>query len=61
MVKKRFKKLKLTRHTRKVRELIPDSMAERAMTLHPLQPPAEPQVIENVPRITNETITEHRE
>jgi hypothetical protein len=60
MVKKRLKKLKL-RRVKGMRELIPDSMAERAMTLNPLQPPAEPQVVENVPRITNETITEHRE
>jgi len=60
MVRKRLRKLKLKR-VKGVRELIPDSMAEKAMTLNPLQPPAEPQVVENVPRITNETITEHRE
>src|SRR6266436_4513609 len=60
MVKKRLKKLKLKR-VKQMRELIPDAMAERAMTLNPLQPPAEQQVVENVPRITNETITEHRE
>jgi len=60
MVKKRLKKLRL-RRVKKVRELIPDSISEKAMTLNPLQSPAEPQVVQNVPRITNETITEHRE
>jgi hypothetical protein len=59
MVKKRLNKLKL-RRVKKVRELIPDSVAEKAMTLNPLQT-EEPQVVQNVPRITNETITEHRE
>lgn len=60
MVKKRLKKLRL-RRVKKVREFIPDSISEKAMTLNPLQAPAEPQVVQNVPRITNETITEHRE
>src|SRR4051812_12307741 len=59
MAKKRLKKLRLRR--KKVRELIPDSISEKAMTLNPLPTPSEPQVVQNVPRITNETITEHRE
>ncbi|MBX4199425.1 SurA N-terminal domain-containing protein [Candidatus Saccharibacteria bacterium] len=59
MAKKRLKKLQLRR--KKVRELIPDSISEKAMTLNPLPTSSEPQVVQNVPRITNETITEHRE
>jgi len=63
MVKKRLRKLKFRskKHARKVRAMIPDNVAEKAMALNPLQTPEEPQVITNVPRITNETITEHRE
>jgi SurA N-terminal domain/PPIC-type PPIASE domain len=53
-MKKRFRRVK------KVKEMIPDNLAERAMTLNPLSSP-EPQDVEKVPRITNETITEHRE
>jgi hypothetical protein len=60
MVKKRLNKLKLKR-VKKVRELIPDSVAEKAMALNPLPSTDEPQVVDRVPRITNETITEHRE
>jgi SurA N-terminal domain/PPIC-type PPIASE domain len=59
MVKKRLSRINLKRG-KKVRELIPDAMAEKAMALNPLQPD-EPQVLGKVPRITNETITEHRE
>ncbi|MDB5160786.1 MAG: Peptidylprolyl isomerase [Candidatus Saccharibacteria bacterium] len=60
MVRKRLKKFSLKR-VKKVREIIPDSVAERAMALNPLQSPEEPQPVDRVPRITNETITEHRE
>jgi hypothetical protein len=59
MVKKRLTKF-TRRRGKQVRELIPDSVAEKAMTLNPLQT-EEPQVVSQVPRITNETITEHRE
>lgn len=60
MVKKRLSKIKLKR-VKRVKELIPDSVAEKAMALNPLPTPDEPQVVDRVPRITNETITEHRE
>ncbi|HET9850258.1 MAG TPA: peptidylprolyl isomerase [Candidatus Saccharimonadales bacterium] len=60
MVKRSLKRLKLGR-VKKVRSVIPDAVAEKAMALNPLQTPEEPQVITKVPRITNETITEHRE
>lgn len=53
-MKKPFKRVK------KVKELIPDRIAEKALTLNPLTP-EEPTVVESVPRITNETIAEHRE
>jgi len=59
MVRKRLKKF-TRRRGKQVRELIPDSVAEKAMQLNPLQV-EEPQVVDKVPRITNETITEHRE
>ena len=53
---KRLKKVK------KVRELVHDSVAEKAAALNPLSnKPEEMPSLENVPRITNETITEHRE
>lgn len=60
MARKKTRKFSL-RRARKVRELIPDAVASKAMTLNPLQPNQEPQVVENVPKITSETITEHRE
>lgn len=59
MVRKKLKKFTRQRG-KQVRELIPDSVAEKAMALNPLQT-EEPQVVSKVPRITNETITEHRE
>jgi hypothetical protein len=49
----RFKK------ARRVKELIPDNIAEKALTLNPLN--QEPAVPEKVPNITNESIAEHRE
>jgi hypothetical protein len=55
MIKRRFRKVK------RVKELIPDSIAEKALTLNPLTPPDQPAAPEQVPRITNENITEHRE
>jgi parvulin-like peptidyl-prolyl isomerase len=54
MKRRRFRRVK------RVKEIIPDNIAERALTLNPLNndPPAAP---ERVPQITNETIAEHRE
>ncbi|HEU5004967.1 MAG TPA: peptidylprolyl isomerase [Candidatus Saccharimonadales bacterium] len=54
---KKFKKVK------KVRELVPEVVAEKAATLNPLAPPKpeEPPQLGPVQRITNENITEHRE
>lgn len=47
---------------KKVRELVPDAVAEKAASLNPLTPKVEtPPSLESVPRITNENITEHRE
>lgn len=52
---RRLKKVK------KVRELVPDSVAEKAQSLNPLTKPESPQLATNTPRITSENITEHRE
>lgn len=58
MIRKRLKK-----RVKKVRDLVPDNAKEKAITT--LNPLAENQPApisdENVPRITNETIAEHRE
>jgi hypothetical protein len=48
------------RRVKRVKELIPDNIAEKAMTLNPLSEDHPPRP-EQVPRITNETIAEHRE
>jgi len=48
------------KRVQKVKELIPDKIAEKAMTLNPMNS-EEPAVVDKVPRITNETIAEHRE
>lgn len=56
MIRKRFKKSK------KIKDLIPDSVAEKAASLNPLTEKAEePKVLQAVPQITTETIAEHRE
>lgn len=52
--RKRFRRVK------RVKELIPDNIAEKALTLNPLNE-STPAVPEAVPQITNETIAEHRE
>ena len=46
-----------------VREKVSDAVAGKAVALNPLNPPKpeEPPSLANVPRITNENITEHRE
>jgi hypothetical protein len=58
MIKKRLKK-----RAKKVRGLMPENAKERAITtLNPLAENQQPALTdENVPRITNETIAEHRE
>ena len=50
------------RRVKKVRDLVPDSVVEKAANLNPLSTKTDvvPSA-ENVPRITNETIAEHRE
>lgn len=54
-------KLKL-RRLRKAKEIVPEVVASRAASLNPLNnKPDEPPSLENVPKITNETIAEHRE
>lgn len=55
-MKKKISKVK------KVGELVPGAVAEKAANLNPLAPkPEEPPSLQDVPRITNENITEHRE
>jgi parvulin-like peptidyl-prolyl isomerase len=56
MIKKRFRK-----KAKKVRGLVHESVAEKAAVLNPLATPEEPKVVDEVPRITNETIAVHRE
>ncbi|MBI2285652.1 hypothetical protein HYU82_02420, partial [Candidatus Saccharibacteria bacterium] len=58
MIRKRLKK-----RVKKVRDLVPENAVEKATTaLNPLSESAPAPVSdENVPRITNETIAEHRE
>jgi hypothetical protein len=58
MIRKAVKKL---RKAKKVRDLVPDTVVEKAAVLNPLAPPDPQAMVENVPRITNETIAEHRE
>lgn len=56
IAKRRIKKLK------KAKQLVADVVSEKAASLHPLTPRSpQPSVPDNVPRITNETIAEHRE
>lgn len=52
------KKLK---RAKKVRELVPDNLAEKASSIKALAKKDEPGLVEEVPRITNETIAVHRE
>jgi len=54
------KKPKL-RKLRRAKEIMPEVISERASSLNPLGKPDEPPSLENVPKITNETIAEHRE
>jgi len=54
------KKPKL-RKLRRAKEIMPEVISERASSLNPLNKPDETPSLENVPKITNETIAEHRE
>lgn len=59
MVKK--PKLKL-RRLKKAKEIVPEVVTEKAASLNPLADrPADMPSLEDVPKITNETIAEHRE
>jgi len=59
MRKKLHRRLKKAK--KEVRDLVPETAVEKVAQLNPLGEPAEPQVLEDAPRITNETIAEHRE
>jgi len=64
MVRKKFaKKLKpFKKKAKEVRDMVPASVTEKAAELNPLNPTLpEPPSLEDVPRITNENISEHRE
>jgi hypothetical protein len=64
MVKKKLtKKLKpFKKRAKEVREMVPASVTERAAELNPLNPTLpDPPSLDDVPRITNENIGEHRE
>jgi hypothetical protein len=54
------KKPKL-RKLRRAKEIMPEVITDRAASLNPLGKPDEPLSLENVPKITNESIAEHRE
>lgn len=56
MIRKKFKKGR-----KKVRDLVPANMSEKVDNLNPLNKKEEAHSLENVPRITNETIAVHRE
>lgn len=55
-----IKKLKKLKKVKKVGELVPDAVASKAANLVAPKP-EDPPTLEDVPRITNENITEHRE
>lgn len=52
--------IKKLRKVKKVGELVPDGLSNKAASLVTPKPEEQP-TLENVPRITNENITEHRE
>jgi hypothetical protein len=54
------KKPKL-RKLRRAKEIMPEVLSEKASNLNPLNKADETPSLENVPKITNETIAEHRE
>lgn len=54
--------MKKRSRAQKVKDLVPEVVAEKAASLNPLTPKLEEAPsLENVPKITNENITEHRE
>ncbi|MBI2589205.1 SurA N-terminal domain-containing protein [Candidatus Saccharibacteria bacterium] len=55
-LRKHFKK-----RVKKVKKLLPDVVTEKAASFSPLPRPPEPISLKDVPHITSETITEHRE
>src|SRR5580692_3168737 len=61
--KKFHKKIKhdLRKTSKQVRELVPETVVEKAANLNPLAAPDAPALTEDVEPITNETIAEHRE
>lgn len=64
MVRKKLrKKLKpFKKKAQNVRDMVPAAVTERAAELNPLNPTLpEPPSLDDVPRITNENISEHRE
>src|SRR4051812_46130178 len=52
---------RLGKKAKQVRGIVSDAVVDKANTLNPLAAPEEPKVVEEVPRITNETIAVHRE
>lgn len=61
MIRKKLRK-RLKKAKKEVRDLVPANVGEKVANLNPLgEPDNQPQLTENVPRITNETIAEHRE
>jgi hypothetical protein len=54
--------IKKLKRVKKVGELVPEAVVNKAASLNPLTPkPEETPTLDDVPRITNENITEHRE
>lgn len=58
MIKKISKRLK---KAKKVKDLVPDNLAEKAEAVRSLAKKNEPTITTEVPKITNETIAAHRE
>jgi len=58
-----IKRIKKLRRFKKVKDLVPASVAEKASSYNPVAPlpPEQAMSLEDVPQITNETIAEHRE
>ncbi len=54
-------KKRLKKRAQQVRNLVPENLPERAANFNPLAIKQEPEINQDVPRITNETIAVHRE
>ncbi|HXY18218.1 MAG TPA: peptidylprolyl isomerase [Candidatus Nitrosopolaris sp.] len=52
---------KANKQARKVKDLVPAGVAEKAAEYNPLAPDPEPTVVTEVPQITSESIAKHRE